>query len=166
MLKDLFLNLLVKISFINEYLSVGLQEAKKQGSIEGFRLAQKDILETMRDDIDVQAEELAKEKLKALLTPVNMKNVVSWDKLKGIVYVGGEKIDEARLANLHSEAEFFLNSDLWSIIHDTAKRLAEISMFEKGESIDDMKKGRSILFTLDSQRDAVNVFKSYTQKAK
>ncbi len=141
-----------------------LEKARKQGEMEAFAAAQKDILETMRDDLDEQAEELAKEKLKALLTPVNMVNVVSWDKLKGMVYVGGERIDEARLNNLHAEAEFFLNSDLWSIISDTSKRLAEISMFEKGESIIDLQKGRSILFTLASQKEAINVFKNFVPK--
>jgi len=113
-----------------------------------------------KNDVD----ELVKQKLHALLTPVNMPFIVSLDKVRGIVYIGGEKTDDVRLKNLKAEAEFFLASDLWKILNETAKMLAQKSMFEMGESLDDMKKGRSLLYLLDSQNKAIEIFKNYLPK--
>ena len=39
-------------------------------------------------------------------------------------------------------------------------------MFVAGESLDDMKKGRSILYTLASQQKIVDILKSYQPKQK
>ncbi len=93
-----------------------------------------------------------------------MKKVVTIDKAKGMVYVGGERIDENRLANLKSEAEFFLASDLWHLIQETPKELAHKAMFIEGDNIDQMKKGRSMLYTLSSQKNMLDLFKSYVAK--
>ena len=113
---------------------------------------------------DKTVEELAQQKLKELFTPVNMQNVVSLDRKGGIIYIGNERADDSRLANLHAEAEFFMESDLWRVINETAKQLAQIAMFTAGDSIDDMKKGRAILFTLSAQQNAVDIFKRYQKK--
>ena len=114
--------------------------------------------------IDKNVEELAQQRLKELFTPTNMKDVVTLDRKGGIIYIGGERADDSRLQNLHAEAEFFMESDLWKVINETAKRLAEIAMFEAGDSLDDMKKGRAILYTLSAQQNAVNIFKQYQKK--
>ena len=140
------------------------KEIYRQGGIDSFALAQKDILETMRDDLDKQAEELAKKKLNDLLSVVDIRSIVSMDKRNGIVYIGGERADEGRLGNLKAEAEFFTQSELWKLISQTPRELAQRIMFVAGESLDDMKKGRSLLFTLDSQQKIIDIFKSYQSK--
>ena len=114
--------------------------------------------------VDKTVEELAQQKLKELFTPVNLRDVVTLDRKGGIIYIGGVRADDSRLQNLHAEAEFFVESDLWRVINETAKQLAQMSMFVAGDSIEDMKKGRAVLFTLDSQRKIVEVFKNYIKK--
>lgn len=109
-------------------------------------------------------EELVNERLKALFTPINLRDVVTLDKKGGIIYIGGVRADDSRLQNLHAEAEFFMESDLWRVINETAKQLAQMSMFVAGDSIEDMKKGRAVLFTLDSQQKIVGLFKNYIKK--
>lgn len=141
-----------------------LKDIYRQGGIDSFALAQKDILETMRDDLDAQAEELSKTKLASLLSVVDPKKIVTLDKQRGIVFIGGERVDEGRLANLKSEAEFLSESELWQLIYQTTKELAQKAMFVSGEGLDDLKKGRSILFTLESQRNVVELFKGYQKK--
>lgn len=141
-----------------------IAEARRQGSIEAFPLAKKDILETMRDDLDKQAEELAEKKLAALLSPVDPAKVVTLDKSHGVVYIGGERAEEARLANLRSEAEILLQSELWQLIYETPKELAQKAMFVAGESIDDMKKGRAMLYTLSAQKNIIDIFRGYVPK--
>ncbi len=54
--------------------------------------------------------------------------------------------------------------NLWKIIQETPKELAQRAMFVAGESVDDMKKGRSMLYTLDSQKRIVEMFSGYQQK--
>jgi len=133
----------------------------RQGGIDSFALAQKDILETMADDLDEKAEELAKQKLNDLLSSIDLHKIVTLNKQAGIVYIGGERAEEGRLSNLKSEAEFIANSELWQLLMETPKSLAERAMFISGEGLDDMKKGRSILYTLSAQKNVVDVLKSY-----
>lgn len=140
------------------------KQVYRQGGIDSFALAQKDVLETMRDDLDKQAEELAKKKLNDLLSVVDVNKIVTVDKARGIVFIGGIKAEAGRLANLKSEAEFLLESDLWHLIHETPKELASRAMFVNGETLADLQKGKSMLYTLSTQKNIIETFKSYTPK--
>lgn len=154
MIKDFILNL----QFV--------QEALRQAEIKAFPKAQKDVLDTMRDDLDKQANEIAETKLADMLSVVDLKKLVTLDKAKGIVFVGGNRLDETRLANLKADAEFFVNSDLWPLIYETPKELAQRAMFVLGDSLADMQKGKSMLYTLASQKNIIDVFLSYQQPKK
>lgn len=140
------------------------RDVYKQGGVDSFPLAQKDILETMADDLDKKAEELAKVKLNDLLSLVDSKSLVTLEKTRGLVFIGGERADENRLNNLKNEALFFMESDLWRLIYETPKELAQRAMFVAGESLDDLKKGRSMLYTLASQKKIIETFLSFEPK--
>lgn len=131
---------------------------------EAFVLAHVDIMETMEDDLSKRAEKLADEKLAKLLSVVDPNQIISWDKAKGIVYIGGVRADEGQLGNLKSEAEYFLLSNLWKLLYESPKQLAQLAMFKEGDSIEQMRKGRSMLFTLETQREIVELLSSYQQK--
>lgn len=146
------------------FVKKALAEAEKQGGIKAFPLAQKDILETMADDLNEKAEELAKQKLNDLLVSVDLHKIVTLNKTAGLIYIGGEKAEDGRLANLRSQAEFILNSEIWQLLKETPKSLAERSMFISGESIEDLRKGRSILYTLSSQQNILDILKNYTPR--
>lgn len=137
------------------FVQKALAESKRQGGIDAFPLAQKDILETMRDDLDKQAEELAKQKINDLFSNVDLHKIITLDK-RGIILVGGEDVDASRLNNLRAEAEFLMQSDIWGLLIETPKELAQRSMFIQGDSIDDLRKGRSILYTLSAQRNILD----------
>jgi hypothetical protein len=149
-------NWILSLSFV--------KQALLDAEIEAFPKAQKDILETMRDELDEKAEELSKEKLSKLLSPVDLRSVVTLDKVHGVVFIGGERATEGRLNNLKNEAEFFEQSDLWKLIHETPKELAQRSMFvgSLGQEVkEELSKGRSMLYTLSQQQNIVDVFKSF-----
>lgn len=99
-----------------------------------------------------------KKELNNLLSVVDTKLIVS--KHKGVLYIGGEKADQARLANLKAEAQFLQESDLWKIINETVKTLAERAMFVEGDSLEFLQKGRSMLYLLDTQKKIVETFKN------
>lgn len=141
-------------------------EALREAEIKAFPKAHKDILDTMADDLDAKAKELADKKLNDLLSPTDLHCIVTLNKQAGAIYIGGERVDEGRLANLKSEAEYFEKSDLWKLLYESPKELAQRAMFVAGESVDDMKKGRSILYTLSSQKNILETFKSYKPKPK
>lgn len=155
-MKDFILNL----SFVKKALA----EAKRQGGIEAFPLASKDVLETMRDDLDVQAEDIAYKKLDKMLSIVDKNKIVTFNSQTKQVYIGGELADQAQLQSLKAEAEYLLSTNLWTIIYETPKALAEKAMFISSESLDDLKKGKSILYTLDTQKNIIDKFKNYTPK--
>lgn len=138
--------------------------AYRQGGIDSFYLAQKDILDSMQDDLDKQASILAKEKLEALLVGINTDLIVKLDTRNGVVFIGKERPDDARLATLKSEAEFFEQSELWKILHETPKALAHKAMFNDDGTLENqLIKGRAILYTLDTQKRVIDVFKSFSK---
>lgn len=146
---------------LKKFFKKELKEATRQGSIDAFEKARKDLEETNIYNTEEKAKELMTKQLNDLLSLRDFKKIVTLDKNKGIIFIGGEKATDNRLINLKAEAEFFLQSDLWQIICESVKRSAEISMFVSGESLEDMRKGRSILYTLSSQNNILQTFKSY-----
>lgn len=145
------------------WLAKVIEDAYTKGGVDSFPLAQKDVLETMRNDIDKQVEELADKKLSELLSTVDVSMIVSADSRTKQLLIGGEKVDEGRLMNLKSEAEFLLASDLWKLIYETPKALAERAMFvDDGRLDNQLLKGRVILFTLATQKKLIDIFKSKT----
>ena len=139
---------------LNRFFKQDLLDAK----IVAFRDAQKDILETMADDLDVKANELAQKKLEALLSPIDWNSVVRYNVQTKQIYIGNDLIDNARMANLKAERNFLLESDMWKLLVETTKAEAEQSMFVKGETLADMQKGKAMLFTLDMLRNILNKF--------
>ena len=111
-----------------------------------------------------QIEDKARELLNELLSNVDLNKIVALDKARGIVYIGGQKVTPERLMNLKSEAQFLMQSELWHLIYETPKELAQRAMFVNSESLDDMKKGKSILYTLSTQKNIVDTFLSYVPK--
>ncbi len=104
-----------------------------------------------------------KDELNKLLSVVDNKLVVSLSR-NGVIHIGGEPADQARLANLKAEAEFFEQSDLWKILTHHTRELAQRAMFLEGDSLDHLKKGRSVLFTLDSQQKVLDILKAFVPK--
>ncbi len=137
----------------------------RQGGIDSFHLAHDDIMLTMRDDLDKKAEELSKEKLAKLLSVVDPRQIVTFSERMKAVFIGGVQATPEELVSLKAEAEMVTQLRLWQLLYETPKELAMRSMFMAGESLDDMKKGRAILYTLDTQKRIIDTLKSYTPTA-
>lgn len=157
---------MIKQWILDTFFKVQIEDVKRQGSIDAFTKAHRDIMDSMTDDTEKRANELAQQKLSTLLSPVDLQKIVTVDKRQGIVFVGSERLDEGRLASLKAEAEYFIESDLWALLYETPKELAQKAMFVDGDSIDTMKKGRSILYTLSAQRNIIDIFRSFVASKK
>ncbi len=144
---------------LQTFFSKELAEAERQGGIKAFPLASKDVLETMRDDLDDQADLLAVQKLQNMLTGVDLTRVVTMTRT-GLIYIGGEKADEIRLQNLRAEAEALVQMEIWKLIHETPRELAQKQMFVSSETLDDVKKGKAVLFLLSQQDNIVEILRN------
>lgn len=151
---------------LESFFADDLEAATRAGSMDAFAKAHADIRETMADDLERRAEELMHDKLVNLLTVVDDRAVVTFDKRVGAVFIGGERAEPARLQALKSEAQLVLTSEIWKIIFESPKELAQRAMFLAGESLDDLKKGRAILYTLDTQKKILDTFAAYQQPPK
>lgn len=105
-----------------------------------------------------------RDELAKLLSVIDENMVVRLDEKAGALFIGGERADAARLANLKAEAEFFAESDLWKIINNTVRELAQKAMFVDGKGLEDLQKGRSMLYLLSSQNKIVNTFRGFIHK--
>lgn len=147
---------LVSLPFIAEILD----DAYRRGGIDSFPLAQKDILETMRDDLDKQADLLAEEKLAKLLSPVDPNKILTFNDKTKQIYIGGVLSEDVQLKNLKSEADALASFALWDLLHNSIKSLAEKALFIEGDNLDTMKKGRTMLFTLSTQKKILDTLRS------
>lgn len=129
-----------------------------------FNDAYKDLEETNVYNTEEKAKELADQKLLSMLSAVDYNKVVKLDKTKGIVIIGDTPAEAGRLSNLKAEADFLMQSDIWTLLQETPKELAQQSLFKISESLDDLKKGKAMLYTLSAQQNIVNLLSSYIKK--
>lgn len=134
--------------------------AYQQGGIDAFQAAHQDIWSTMKDDVEKMADVRADRKLESILTAVDERMIVKLDAAKGIIFIGDERPEESRLNNLKAEAEFLMGSDIWKILYESPKALAQKTIFMSGENLDDVKKGRAVLYLLDTQQRIIDLFRN------
>lgn len=151
---------MVKQWILNTFFKEELENATRAGSIDAFKKAHADITETMVEDIEKRANELADQKLSEMLSPVNHAQVVTLDRVKGIVFIGGERATEEQLLNLKSEVEFLESSTLWPLLYETPKKMAQDTIFVLSETLVDLQKGKSMLYFLSQQQNILNIFKN------
>jgi hypothetical protein len=150
--------------FFKKEIDSMFAEAKMQGSKDSFVKARADLEEMMVETDKEKIEELANAKLASLLSVVDMSKIVKIDKIKKVVYIGDEVADAIKLSNLKAEAEFMTQSELFKLLYNTPKELAQRAMFVEGKDLADMQKGKSILYTLSNQQNIIDIFLSYNPK--
>jgi len=126
--------------------------------------ASKDLEETNVYNTEERAKELADKMLMDMLSVVDYNKVISIDTRKGILFAGKDRIEVARLSNLKSEAEFLMESELWQLIKETPKELAHQALFKTSESLDDLKKGKAMLYTLSAQQNIIDIIRTFENK--
>ncbi len=136
-----------------------LRQIYRQGGIDSFHHAHKDIWDTMKDDVEKMANDRVHAKLVEMLSPIDWNHVVSQG--KGLIFIGNNKADPAQLQALKAEAELLSTLEIWKILQETPNALGQQAMFKTGEDVDAFKKGRAMLFHLDSQKKIVDLLKSY-----
>lgn len=152
---------ILKMQFVKDSFESLFAERKEEIYRQSFQDSLKDLEETNLYNTEERAKEMSEKSLNDLLSPVDLTKIVTLDKARGIVYIGGVKADPGRLNNLKNEAEFLMKTDLWGILYENPKELASRSMFVSGETLADMQKGKSILYMLSTQDNILQTFKGY-----
>ena len=114
----------------------------------------------------IAEEEKVRTEIASLLGSFDEKLILTIDSKAGKAYIGGELVDPGRLNNLKQEAEFIVKTDLWLLINETLKKVTQDVMFNKSENFEDMRNGKSILYTLSFQNNVIKVLRSYKQPGK
>lgn len=137
-------------------------DAMVRGSMDAFHKAHKDLMESFAGDVEKKAEEMMQQKLEQLLTVIDERMIVTFNDAQKAVYIGGRRIEPAQLKSFKAEAEYFVQSDLWKILHETPGKLAQMAMFKDDGTLENqLLKGRAILYMLDTQSRILETFKSF-----
>ena len=150
--------------FVIDSFNQAFKHNESEIYIKAFVSAEKNLNETLVCDIEKKAKVMADKMLNDMLSVVDENKIISVNP-RGQVYIGGELADDAYLMNLKSEAEVLETYNLWTILYETPKKLAQEAMFVKGESLADMQKGKSMLYLLATQKKIIDTIKSYKQKS-
>lgn len=148
-------------SFVQREIEAQCELARSEERPKVFQAAQRDVLETMADDIEKKATELAGKKLSELLSPIDWSHVVRMDEKRGLVFIGDEQADPERLLSLKSEAELIESTTLWKLLTESPNALAQQTMFRTGEDIDAFKKGRALIYFIETQKKILSTLRSY-----
>ncbi len=148
-------NWLLKRKFVTEAFAAALKREEAAFATRLFKNAMEEVKEEYKEDIEARAKEIATKQVNDLLSPVDLQKILSYDEKKNFYYVGGELINEGLLSNLKAEAEFLLATNLWGLIQETPRELAQRQMFVAGETLEQLRSGRSILYTLATQKKIV-----------
>lgn len=114
---------------------------------------------TIKDIPEDVLEEAVNKRLVEMLGFFDFKSVITYKEDIGTLFINGERIDGGRLANLKSEAEFILKTDLWKILDDTIRFSAYERMFTKSKTIEDLLSGKMWLYHLDTQKKIMALLK-------
>ncbi len=120
------------------------------------------------EELDILVEERANQKVASLLTVVD-ENMIMRVSQNGMVSIGKDtkkSVEPQMLTMLKQEADFIERSYLWKILYETPKKLAEETIFVNSQSLDDLKKGKSMLYTLSTQKKILDTFLSYVPMRK
>ena len=73
------------------------------------------------------------------------------------VSLGGKKLTPAELQQLRSESLILKRMRIWQVINATLEEKAKEMMIKNAKSIDDIRGGKVVYYTLDTQRNILAV---------
>ncbi len=142
-----------------EIYEKGVEDGKQAERLENLSLIKRSEQHKLHD-----IDELADKKLNDLLGFPNQTYILTHDKATGNFYLGGKIMEEGQVLELKSEAEFLKKSELWKILSETVKEIAERTMFTNSQTFDDMKSGKMLLYHLSFQNKNIELFRKYEKK--
>jgi hypothetical protein len=93
-----------------------------------------------------------------LLPVVSDKELISFK--KGIPYVNGVALTPGEIVNLRSEADVIEKMMLWQIINNDLNEKSQRKIYKEAIDVTDLLVGKTILFTLDVQKNFIDKMKS------
>ncbi len=108
----------------------------------------------------VGIEDRVELRLIELLSPIDPRKVITFDDKSKQIFIGGVAAEPAQLKNLKSEADALVEFGLFDLLYHTPKALAEKALFKEGDSLTQLQKGRTMLYTLDTQKKIVDTLRS------
>jgi len=80
--------------------------------------------------------------------------------VRGVLYLGSEKMTEQELKNLQSEIKALEGFRVWSIINESVKRLAFERGWRDSTTMEQLNTAKTMYTTLDLQSSIINKIKN------
>lgn len=143
-------------TFFNEEVEEMYARSVIEGSKDAFEKAREDLEEMMVETDKDKIEARVEERLAEMLFGNSPKDIMTTN-TQGHLFINGERADEVKVSNLKAEAEFFMTSELWKIIHDSINTSTQKDLFVSSQSIADIQRGKTILYTLSVQNNMIKL---------
>lgn len=102
--------------------------------------------------------------LRHLLGVIIVENVITVDKKKNMVFVGGKPISSDDIRQLQAEIKALEGFKIWGIMTNSLKHIAQDKIFNKSLNFEDVMAGKLMLFNLDTQESIAKVVKNIVAK--
>jgi hypothetical protein len=99
-------------------------------------------------------------KNRELLLRINVNDIFTYSPA-GRLFLDGKQLMEGEIMSLQAEIKFLEETRIWKIYQNTLSYRAKEKMFEKAESFDDMRWGKTMLSNLEVLRDINKIVKSW-----
>ena len=106
-----------------------------------------------------------KQRLINYLLKTVVKTVIPQDvirEIKGVLYLGKERITQTELAALQAEAKALKGMRLWSIINESVKRIAFERGWRDSTTLEHLNTAKTMYAALDLQSDIINKLEKMT----
>lgn len=107
-----------------------------------------------------EVEEMVSKRMGELLGTNDETKIITWNQAKGIVFLGGKRMDATELNNYRADAEFIMESGLWKAIEATLTNDAQDRIFNRSKDFQDMLNGKMALYNLSLIKKILAIFKS------
>lgn len=140
------------------------EEDKEKLYRKAFSDASKDLEETNVYNTDEKAKVLAEKMLSDMIGFTDKNKIITYEKTKGLLFIGGEKQLPEQLFNLKQEAEIIYSSQLYGIIYNTIGELARQRIFVTSKDWQDVLAAKMALYNLDTMKTIIDILRSYEPK--
>lgn len=98
--------------------------------------------------------------LSRLLNAITVRDIVTNDPKTGEVLINGAKASPSELTTIQAEIKAMEGFTIWRLMSETTKHHAEERIFNKSVSMDDIRYGKAMLYSLSLQKSIMDALRA------
>lgn len=126
-------------------------------------ISKKTYKQGVEDGKGMVTNQMVEDALADLLTSFSPYNIFTSDKTGRSLFLETKKIPPERIGELKGDVMFLKKSQIWKILTDTIKYMAQETMFTKSKTYEDMITGKMMLYNISLMERILFLIESHKE---